>query len=285
MARFTISAFADEAASSLEDQLDFLERCNISHIEMRKVDDRQLVDHSLAETEAIRRRLDKRGFRVSAVGSPLGKIAISDDFKPHLALFRHTLEIARILDTAFIRMFSFYIPEGEDPARWRGEVISRWEQFLEAAGDRPVTLVHENEKRIYGDTAARCLDLLEALGGRAGLAFDPANFIQCDEEPYPAAFEMLRKHITYLHVKDARAADRRVVPAGRGAGRWPALIGSLRDDGFSGFLSLEPHLGSYDELADLAPDSPWRTLADPRKRKFAVAVEALRAVLAEAGAA
>lgn len=283
MERFTLSAFADEAADSLEEQMDFLEKMGIRHIEMRNVDGRPLVKHSAAETEALRRRLDARNFSVSAVGSPLGKIPVNEDFKPHRALFRHTLEIARILGTGYIRVFSFYIPEGDDPARWRSEVIRRWEVFLDDADRTPVVLAHENEKKIYGDTAARCRDLLDASGGRARAAFDPTNFIQCGEETYPGAFELLRNDIAYLHVKDARRQDGRVVPAGQGDGRIREILGGLGKAGFTGFLSLEPHLGGYDEMADLAADSPWRELKDPRQRKFAVAVEALRREMEAAG--
>ncbi|MFL5590515.1 MAG: sugar phosphate isomerase/epimerase family protein, partial [Ktedonobacteraceae bacterium] len=103
-------------------------------------------------------------------------------------------------------------------------------------------LLHENEKDIYGDTIARCVDLLQSCSApQFQAAFDPANFIQCEQTPYPDAYDALRPWLRYVHVKDARP-DGSVVVAGEGASHWPELLQRLRSDGYDGFLSLEPHL-------------------------------------------
>ena len=152
MSRFFLSAFADEIDPRLDVQMDVLEQHGIGYIEVRGVGGKNITQHSLDEVRELKRQLDKRGFRISAVGSPIGKIAITDDFGPHLELFRHTLEIAKILETRYIRMFSFYIPEGDKPENYRDEVMDRWKRFLEAAEGTGIMLLHENEKGIYGDT-------------------------------------------------------------------------------------------------------------------------------------
>ena len=186
MSRFFLSAFADEIDPRLDVQMDVLEQHGIGYIEVRGVGGKNITQHSLDEVRELKRQLDKRGFRISAVGSPIGKISITDDFGPHLELFRHTLEIAKILETRYIRMFSFYIPEGDKPENYRDEVMDRWKRFLEAAEGTGIMLLHENEKGIYGDTPERCLDLVEEMGNdNLQLIFDPANFVQCDVETYP----------------------------------------------------------------------------------------------------
>jgi sugar phosphate isomerase/epimerase len=43
-------------------------------------------------------------------------------------------------------------------------------------------------------------------------------------------------------VKDALAATGEVVPAGQGDGELRETLVALRDSGFAGFMSLEPHL-------------------------------------------
>src|SRR5699024_1076575 len=106
---------------------------DINHIEMRGVNGKGLVEHTLDEVKDIKRQIDDRGFKISAVGSPIGKIGIKDDFAPHLDLFKHTLEIAKILETDYIRMFSFYIPEGEDPEGYRSEVLKRLKDLVDLA--------------------------------------------------------------------------------------------------------------------------------------------------------
>ena len=253
---------------------------DIRYIEMRGVNGRSLVEHSLDEIRVIKKSLDSQGFGISAVGSPIGKIGITDDFAPHLDLFRHTLAAADILESRYIRMFSFYIPKGEEPADYRGEVLHRWQQFVDAAADSGRVLLHENEKGIYGDTAERCFDLLDTLQcPYVRATFDPANFIQCGEETYPEAYERLRPYIEYFHIKDARLGDGQVVPAGYGDGRITEMLQSLAADGWKGFLSLEPHLGSFSGLASLERDGDMLEMPEGGPEKFAVAVNALKDIL------
>jgi sugar phosphate isomerase/epimerase len=110
------------------------------------------------------------------------------------------------------------------------------------AADANLTLLHENEKEIYGETIARCTDLLQSINDPHFQAIlDPANFIQCEQTPYPDAYQELRPWLRYMHVKDA-LIDGTVVAAGEGVARWPEILQQLRADGYAGFLSLEPHL-------------------------------------------
>jgi len=183
-----LSAFGDEISPDLKTQMDVLEEYDVKFIEMRGVDGKNLVKHTLDEVREIKKQLDDRGFGISAIGSPIGKIGITDDFGPHLDLFKHTLEVAGILETGYVRMFSFFMPEGSDPSVFRPEVMGRWEKFIEAARDTGLTLLHENEKDIYGDTAERCQDLLETMNcGYLMATFDPASFVQCNVSTFPEA--------------------------------------------------------------------------------------------------
>jgi len=49
--------------------------------------------------------------------------------------------------------------------------------------------------------------------------------------------------LRYIHVKDA-LADGTIVAAGEGEAHWPELLQRLRQDGYDGFFSLEPHLAA-----------------------------------------
>ncbi len=282
MSKFIISAFADEIDPMLTTQMDVLDHHGIRYIEMRGVNGKNLVEHTLEEVREIKKQLDARGFRISAIGSPIGKIGITEDFEPHLSLFRHTIEIAKILETSYIRMFSFYIPEGENPDKYREEVMRRWSCFIKAAEGTGLTLLHENEKGIYGDTAERCLDLLETMNCSCMKAiFDPANFVQCNVKNYPDAFQLLKKYVVYMHIKDALYKDHSVVPSGHGDGKVREILAELKNSGFEGFLSLEPHLGDFVGFAALEPDSPANQLPEGGQKQFAIAAEALNRILAE----
>lgn len=282
MSRFILSAFADEIDPRLDVQMDVLEQHGISYIETRGVGGKNITEYSPEEVREIKKQLDDRGFRISAIGSPIGKIGITDDFGPHMESFKRTLEIAKILETRYIRMFSFYIPEGDKPEKYRDEVMDRWRQFLEAAEGTGIMLLHENEKGIYGDTPQRCLDLVKAMdSANLKLIFDPANFVQCDVVTYPEAYELLKEYIVYMHIKDAVYSDHRVVPAGQGDGRVKDILESLYKSGFDGFLSIEPHLWNFVGFAELENRKIEASTEDSGPEKFAIAAYALKKLIRE----
>ncbi len=246
MAKFIITGFADEIADSLTEQMATLKELGIHYIEMRNVDGKNLSDCTLEEARAIKARLDENGFRLSAVGSPLGKIGVNDDFGPHYEKFKHVCQIARIMETRYIRTFSFFIPKGEDADVYQEKVLGYWKQFADYARTQDLILLHENEKGIYGDTPARCKTLLDAMDWNVvkGI-FDPANFVQCGCDT-KTGFDLLEKQIVYMHIKDALLENGKVVPSGQGDGNLAYILGRLAAQGYEGFLSLEPHLQTGD---------------------------------------
>ena len=110
--------------------------------------------------------------------------------------------------------------------------------------------------------------------------YDPANFNQCDVEAYPKAFQLLKQYITYIHIKDAVSGDHHVTPAGEGDGRIEEMLKELKKDGFEGFLSLEPHLASFEGFQNLENNAKISMeLPGAGDKKFAVAVTALKHIL------
>ncbi|MGX7418249.1 sugar phosphate isomerase/epimerase family protein [Carnobacterium gallinarum] len=277
LTNYTVSAFADEISESLDVQMKVLKQHGIQHIEVRGIAGRSIVEYSLAEIQQFKQILDENQFRVSSIGSPIGKIMITDAFEEHLTLFKHTLEIARIFQSPFIRMFSFYIPENVDANQFETEVIRRWQSFLKEAEAYEVTLLHENEKGIYGDTAERCYTLVSRLNSdKVKLAFDPANFVQCQEEVFPKAYELLKSEIAYLHIKDALAETGEVTPAGLGDGQVKEVLAALAREDFQGFASLEPHLTIFEGFANLEKNQVDLREQPDGIRTFTVAAEALK---------
>ena len=240
---WTLSGFADEISPDLEEQCSVLERLGIRHIEFRGAWGSNILDLDDSQLDEAARILDQHGIRFSSVGSPIGKIGIHDDFEAHQERFGRALEVAKRFNSPYIRLFSFFIPKGEDPASHRDEVLRRMGALVEQAGGHDVVLLHENEKDIYGDIPSRCLDIAESIGSpQLRLIWDAANYVQCGVTPFTEGYEMLRPHLQYVHVKDAKAADGSVTPAGEGDGQLPETLRALWDSGFDGFFSMEPHL-------------------------------------------
>lgn len=245
-----ITGFADEIDQSLSKQIAVLKKLGISYVEYRSGDGKGIAEYSLDEAKQAAKKLFDAGIKVSALGSPIGKVGVNDDFAKHFEIYKHVVELAGIFRTKYIRVFSFYIPQDENPDLYKNKVIDQLGELVAYAQANNVVLVHENEKAIFGDSARRCLALFESLyGEHFRCTFDFANFIQCGQNTLEA-YRMLKKYIAYIHVKDAIGAD--VVPAGKGAGNVKEILTLLDASGYGGFLSLEPHLFNFAGLEKLS---------------------------------
>ena len=244
---FLYSAFADESSSDFFAQIDALKRTGCQYLEIRGLTGGNFTTLTDAEAKDIRKALDDNGLKVWSLGSPIGKIPVDGNWEEHLEKYKRVLDLADLLDTQRIRLFSFFMPKGEDPTLYKNVVIDRMGVFAELAKNAGVIACHENEKGIYGDVASRCLELLQAVPDLRAV-FDPANFVQCGQETL-SAWQMLKPYVDYLHIKDS-TLDGKVVPAGYGDGNIPAIV---KDYGLAGgkVMTLEPHLTSFVGLKDL----------------------------------
>ena len=257
---WTLSGFADEISPDLNEQCEVATGLGLKFIEVRSAWDVNILDLSPDQLATMRKTLSTYGLKVSSIGSPIGKIFIDEDFAPHLERMRHAAEVAHELDAPYIRIFSFFMRPGADPAEHRAEVIDRMRALVRVAEEADLILLHENEKQIYGDIPARCLDLIRSVGSPyLKLAWDPANFVQVGVRPYTDAYAMLRPHVEYIQIKDAHLADGTVVPSGQGDGEVAETMRALRHDGFDGFFSLEPHLAAGHATGGFSGPELFRT--------------------------
>ncbi|MCR5485463.1 MAG: TIM barrel protein [Clostridiales bacterium] len=268
MARFIISAFADEASKEIKKQIEACKKNGITHIELRGLDDGKNINNITPDdAKELKKTLDEGGIGISALGSGYGKIEITDDFEPHFEAFKNTVEVANILGADRIRMFSFYFKNGEDYAEYKDEVIRRMGIMCDYALSKGVKCYHENECGIYGDIPERCLELHEALGDKLGGVFDPANYIHCDVDILKA-YDMLEPYIDYMHVKDARYSDGAVTPAGEGDANFTELLRRYNNKGGRLLLTIEPHLALFEGLENL---ESTHKLTDYLKKDFTYA--------------
>jgi sugar phosphate isomerase/epimerase len=249
---WTLSGFADEISPDLDEQCRVLTELGMSYLELRGAWNTNVADFDDDQVERVATRLAAAGIRVSSIGSPIGKVGVDEiesDLDGHVARFRRCAQVARRLEAAYVRVFSFYPRNPRDPTGDRDVVLRGMRALADAAAQESVVLLHENEKAIYGDVPERCLDIVESVDSPAlRLTWDPANFVQCGVRPYTEGYASLRPYVEYLQIKDAIAATGTVVPAGEGDGEVAETLAALADDGFDGFFSLEPHLSRAHEL-------------------------------------
>ena len=282
MAKMMLSAFADEYAADLKEQLAALRRFDIDYLELRHADGKNVAHLTAGDVNEVQSKLRTYGIKVCAIGSPLGKIAIDGDLQAHLELTKRVCETASRLETEYVRMFSFYLPAGQSRTESRSQVVDMLGRMLDIADQFGVVLCHENEANIWGESPLQCKDLLAQFGGRMRAVFDMGNFVLGGYRPYPEAYELLKPYISYFHIKDALARGA-IVPAGLGE----AQIGEILAD-FSRsaekdfFITLEPHLETFaglHALTNVSFENPYKY--PDQQTAFTDAVAKIRQVIGE----
>ncbi len=279
MAQIILSAFADEYADSFEEQLKGLKNLGISHIEIRHVNKKNVSVLTKEEVLEAKSLLDSYGIKVSAIGSPLGKIKLDGDIDAHLETAKRVFEYANILGVKYVRMFSFYAPKGCEITEMKNEVFSALQKLIMLAREYGVVLCHENEAKIYGDTPERCRELLDHFDDLR-CVFDMGNFVLEGADPYPEAYRLLKDKIAYFHIKDALSAGA-IVPPGCGEAKIAEILAEHKefaDRDF--FVSLEPHLELFSGLNALvgrAFENPYKY--PDAKAAFTDAAEKIKEII------
>lgn len=249
MLKFRISAFADEFSSNIDEQIDALRVNHVSMIELRNIGEKNAMELSSKQIGEVAKKLSAAGLTVSSFGSQIGRLPITENPKKHYDALKKACENANTVGTSRMRVFSFATPDGEHD-KYKNEVIERIGTMLGIAEEYGIKLCLENESGIWGNTAERTAEIFAEFGTRLGCVFDPCNFIYNDTVPFPNAYELLKKYITYVHVKDCVKATGIIVPAGRGNGGIPEMFAVMNNtmDGEM-ILTVEPHLKAYSDLA------------------------------------
>ncbi|MBM4017795.1 MAG: sugar phosphate isomerase/epimerase, partial [Planctomycetes bacterium] len=226
---------------------------------------KNVLDFTADERRRIEQRLGDAGVGVSAIGSPIGKVRIDESWPAHVERFKIALDAAEFFGAPFIRLFSYYPPQGGRIGDHRQEVIRRLNEQVALAQGRNVRLLHENEKDIYGEKTEGCLDIARSVPGM-DLIFDPANFVQAGVWP-AEAWKALKDHVVYFHIKDALLDGGKVVPPGEGDGCIEAVLrDAILVRGYDGFVSLEPHLAAAGQFSGFSGPDLYTKAAQMLKR-------------------
>lgn len=282
MAKFVFSAFADEAGSTLSEQIAALKENGIRYIEPRNIDGKPILTLTENELREVKAELDKNGIKVNSLGSPIGKFPIDEPLENHLEDFEKAIRACEILDTKNMRMFSFFVKQDEIKDK-RDEVLKRLKTLVKIATDRGIRLCHENESAIYGQMPEEVRDLLTEIPELYGI-FDPANYRMNNADVIDGINATLI-NLAYLHIKDAIYDAQIIVPADEGEGRIGEVIDIVNDSTDAlVYLTLEPHLFLFDayKLIDKHELKGKYSFSNNREA-FDCAVKALETLLVKQG--
>lgn len=271
-----LSAFADEVTDDFLGQIKYLAKENVSYIEPRFVNKKNIMDLSQDELNAAKKMIQDYGLKVSAIGSPIGKVKLDEPFEPHLDKFKHAVELAQFFETPYIRMFSYYAPEGKNIDDYRDQVVERMSVKVEIIKNIDVVMVHENETDIYGYSAENCVDLVKTVNSpKLRLVYDPGNFVwgQRVTNNVEICWPLMKPYVVHIHIKDWKLGSEEVgsIP-GEGHGQIKELLRELAAMNYDGCLTMEPHLQAGGQFG-----------GDTGPELFSKAIAAVRQLAAEVG--
>jgi len=273
-----LSAFADEVTDDFLGQVKYLAKEHVGYIEPRFINKKNIMDLNKRQLNEAKKMIKNHGLKVSAIGSPIGKVRLDEPFEPHLDKFKHAVDLALLFETPYIRMFSYYAPEGQNIDDYRDQVMDRMAAKLEVLKDVDVTMVHENEAKIYGHTAEHCVDIVETINSpKLRLAYDPANFVWAEKitDNVKSCWPVMKPYVVHIHIKDWKlgAKDVGSIP-GEGDGQIKELLAELAAMAYDGCLTMEPHLQAGGQFG-----------GSTGPELFSKAIAAVRELAAEVGLA
>jgi sugar phosphate isomerase/epimerase len=244
------SGISDEAGQSIDTQIRAHKDLGWDYMELRMVDGENIASLSDAKFEEVYEKVASAGLKVSCFGSAIANWArnIRCDSQIDIDDLARAIPRMRRFGTPFIRVMS-YPNDPEKPlsdVEWREEVVSRMRVLADMAGKGGITLVHENCSGWGGLSAENCNRLVEAVGSPAlKVVYDTGNPVTYGQDPW-AFYQSVRRHIAYVHIKDARKGDGHDVYTypGEGDGRVRDTVRDLASQGYEGGLSIEPHLAA-----------------------------------------
>jgi len=283
---WTLSAFADEAGGSTDEQLQALADGGLKRIDPRNVDGHNIAELPLDVAEQVAKRYEAAGIRVNMFGSPIGKIDIADDLQTDLDKLEHLGRLKGVFGCDAVRMFSYFNKADAPLDQWRAKAMDNLRRLRDKAGQLGLVLYHENESDIFGDHSDRVIEIAELRDGKTfKLIYDFANYIRTGEAGWDT-WQKLKDKTDYFHFKDQKTTGEHT-PMGEGDTDARRILEDAAKAGWEGGCTLEPHLKfSKAVLATHASGTGSQALADlDEKQLMQVAIERAKALLDDLGIA
>ncbi len=281
---WTLSAFSDEAGPSADQQINALLRAGLRFIDIRNIDGHSITELPIEQAKIVKLKLDDHGITTQMLGSPIGKIQVDDELLLDIDKLNHLGEMAPIFGCGAVRMFSYYNKSELSHDEWQKHTLERLSTLRDRAEKMGLILYHENERHIFGDLTADVETLATLRNANFKLIFDFDNYQQSGEDVW-ATWERLRDRTDAIHLKDS-TEDNMHVPVGQGNGQVEKILADAVKTGWSGPVTLEPHLTHSKSVVSTGPSGQQnQAYAEmDSAESFEIAAQAAKDLLEKVGA-
>ncbi len=254
-----LGGFADEAADSIEGQVEVLKCLGWSQIELRTVNKKQIADLSEKEFDHTLEVLSDNEINVMSLGSNIANWgqSILSPFEETKELVAKTLPRAVALKAEYVRIMSYSILTDDRKRildnQFEEERFKRLNFIVSSFLDKGIVPLHENCFTYGGLSYEHTLKLLDNVKALK-LVFDTGNPpIDVDARSgypyrYQNSFEFysnVKQFIAHVHIKDSyidKASNECYTYPGEGKGDVLQIVNDLEESGYKGYYSMEPHM-------------------------------------------
>ncbi len=200
------------------------------------------LDPQECDPQALQAAARARGLRIANLGTYVGREFASDD----PAVQEHELQqLQRAIDlAAFLGARSIRVRAGNDDPACIARIVPWFQQGAAYAAQRGVYMGVENHGGGISGNPRLCAELADAVGSpHFGVLYEPCNLLDAGAD-YREALQVMRAHITHVHLKDGAITERGFHRTMLGEGqidlRW--VVDQLDALGYNGTLALEYEL-------------------------------------------
>lgn len=264
-----ISVVTDELSADPETAMELASELGLRNVELRGIEHYRVGDLPSYWEERLPQLVATFGMRVAALSPGALKIPYDAEVPEPFTILRwqdraefdarrtvqrqlevhldevlpRTFALAKALGTDLVVIFGVVKPEHA-----RGPCPREVVEFLAEAASRAeaagVTLALENEHICWADSGVNTARLVERVGSPAlKINWDPANSFYSGERPFPDGYRAVREYVAHVHFKDAvrDPVSGETAYVVEGQIDWQGQIEALREDGYTGCISIETH--------------------------------------------
>ncbi len=255
---FKLGTITDGISRDFEYALDTMVETGLEYVELQYLWEKQVGDLTDADIGRVKELIEERNLKVSCISHhnltalPVDTAVDDSAYRAHMATLQRCIDVAQALGTNLVRIFSFrkeMVLFGAEPIISEGAwamLLDRLEAPLRIADASGITLVIETA--ISGNVtsahlAKKLIDELDAP--HLKVLWDPCSSLYCTEIPYPDGYEVIRKHIAHVHLKDGvvnlpwATFDFCAMRQGQMDPYYNDIVNALKRDGYEGVISLE----------------------------------------------
>ncbi len=252
-----LGIITDEITQDFEQALKFLSSYSLGYCELREIWGKNIINAPQEDLARAKKLLRKYDIRVSDIASPLYKYDLpempapatkGDIFRAQFTdrdtdrLLNRAAEIAHFFNTPYVRIFSYWrVASPEQAFPYVRERLAKAAAF---ARSHVMVLLLENEHTCNVGTSAELARMVKAVNSpHLRGVWDPGNAIALGEAPLPTGLDAVRGLFDHMHVKDVRRDGEKWtwLPVGKGVADYPSIFKTLKQENYTGTISLETH--------------------------------------------